>query len=49
MYYGKKLDSPIFLIKITIKLNNKLYKLAIKKFYSNSNSKVRLYKEYTSY
>ena len=47
--YKKKLDSLNILIKAAIKANNRLYKLAIKIYYSRANNKVRLYFEYISY
>ena len=47
--YEKKLNSQNSLIKATIELDNKLYKLGIEISYSNPNSKVGFYLEYTSY
>lgn len=41
--YKKKLDSLNSLIKIAIKLNKKLYKLAIEICYNNSSSKTGHY------
>ena len=49
MYYKVKFDYLNILIKAIIELNNKLYKLAIKIYYSNTNSKVRPYYEYINY
>ena len=42
IYYREKLNSLNILIEAIIKLNNKIYKLAIKIHYSNVNSKARL-------
>ena len=39
MYYKEDLDSLNSLIKVIIKLNNKLYKLLMESYYSNFNSK----------
>ena len=39
MHYRKKLNSLNFSIKVVIKLNNKLYKLAIEIRYSNPDNK----------
>ena len=49
IYYKKKLNSLNFLIKVVIKLNNYIYKLASKIYYSNFDSKARLYKKHTNY
>lgn len=49
MRYREELDSLNFLIKAVIKLNSKLYKLAMETHSSNSNSKTRFYLEYASY
>ena len=49
MYYKKKLNNLNTLIEITIKLNNKLYKLAIDTRYSKANNKVGFYFKYISY
>lgn len=43
MYYKKKYDSLNFLIQTAIKLDTKLYKLAIEIHYSNSDNKTELY------
>ena len=49
MRYKEKLNYLNILIKIVIKLNNKLYKLAIKIYYSKLNSNFGPYYKYISY
>lgn len=44
----KKLNSITILIKVVIKLNYKISKLAIKTCYNKVNSKVKLYYKYAS-
>ena len=49
MYYKKKLNKLNNFIKIVIKPNNKFYKLAMKIYYSNTNSQIPLYYEHRNY
>ena len=49
MYYKKNVDSLNILIKVVIKLNNKLYKLAIKIYYSKTNNGIEAYFRYKNY
>ena len=49
MQHRKKLDSLKFLFEIVIKLDNKLYKLAIETYYNNPNGEARPYLKHTSY
>ena len=47
--YKKEFDSLKSLIKIAIKLNNKLYKPVIEILYYNFDNKVKLYSRYNNY
>ena len=49
IWYRWELDKPNFLIKVVIKFNNNLYKLAIEICYSNFYDKTELYLRYASY
>lgn len=48
MRHRKKLDSKNSLIKAVIELFNKLYKLSMETYYSNPDSKTKLYLRHTS-
>ena len=47
--YEEKFNILIILIEAVIKFNSKIYKLAIKKWYSKLNTKIRFYFRYLNY
>ena len=47
--YREKLNRLNTLIKVLIKLNNILYKLAIEIYYSKANGKTKFYFRYVNY